>query len=200
MRSILMLLLTLPLYMAADPHFERNYSPMNKTLKTTLMLVNITENLIHVSHQLMESSRLFTSGKAILAIDVHENALEELGPCMELLKSVINTLNAPDACGSEEADEVTADAADIENEDFVPELDPSLSPETCAAFRHMMELTDMAITREHLSRFAAISGMQCTADQMHAQSEGIWDDAFDAMCNYVAMCHDDAIASINMEK
>ena len=58
----------------------------------------------------------------------------------------------------------------------------------------------MAITREHLSRFAAISGMQCTADQMHAQSEGIWDDAFDAMCDYVAMCHDDAIASINMEK
>ena len=82
----------------------------------------------------------------------------------------------------------------------MPELDPSLSPQTCAAFRHMMELTDMAITREHLSRFAAISGMQCTADQMHAQSEGIWDDAFDAMCDYVAMCHDDAIASINMEK
>lgn len=64
---------------------------------------------------------------------------------------------------------------------------------------YMLDLTDNAISREHMSRLAANTGKPKRAALMHEQSEKLWHEAFRSMCKYVAMSHDDTISHIMQE-
>lgn len=86
-----------------------------------------------------------------------------------------------------------------DEDDNLTDLHPNISPATNAEFSRMLDLTDNAISREHMSHLAANTGKPKHAALMHEQSEKLWHEAFRSMCKYVAMSHDDTISHIMQE-
>lgn len=199
MQSIPMPLLTPLPCTAADTPYERKTNTMNKILEICTMMISITETLMHSNWQLTESQYLSDTGNKALAYDLQENISDQLGECLDKIGEVLHSCKdcLPFDEDEDEDDETyDEDEDESDEEDDLTDLHPDMSPETRAEFSRMLDLTDNAINREHMSRLAANTGKPERASLMHQQAENFWNEAFMTMCNYVAMSHKDTIAGI----
>jgi len=172
---------------------------MNKILEICSMMISITDTLMHTNWQLTESHYLANTGNEPLAFDLQDNISDQLGECLDKIGEVLHIckdLLPPHE--DEDADDEMYDEDEEESneEDNFTDLHPDMSPETCAEFSRMLDLTDDAINREHMSRLAFNTGKPERASLMHEQAEKLWHEAFLTMCNYVTMSHKDTIVGI----
>lgn len=174
---------------------------MSKILEICTMMISITEALMHSNWQLAESRYLFSTGNKELAYDLQENVNDQLSDLIDKISEVLHSYQ--ELYSFVEDDDYDEDAEDddesSEQEDFSA-LHSDLSPDTNAEFRRMLDLTDGAISREHMSRLSANTGKPDHAALMHEQSDKLWHEAFLSMCKYVDMCHSDTIANILREQ
>ena len=164
---------------------------MNKILEICTIMISITETLMHSYWQLTESRHLSMKDKKELADDLPENISDQLRECLHEISELLHTCKTVFPFEEDEDDEV--------EDDGLTDLHPNISPATNAEFSRMLDLTDNAISREHMSHLAANTGKPKHAALMHEQSEKLWHEAFRSMCKYVAMSHDDAISHIMQE-
>ena len=176
---------------------------MNKILEICSMMLSITETLMHSHWQLTESRYLSMNGKKELADDLQENISDQLRECLDEIGELLHTFKTDFPFEEDDYDGYDGDDEDEdedEEEDDFTDLHPNISPATSAEFSRMLDLTDSAISREHMSRLAANTGNPQRAALMRDQSEKLWHDAFLAMCKYVAMSHDDTIGNVMRKK
>ena len=164
---------------------------MNKILEICTIMISITETLMHSYWQLTESRHLSMKDKKELADDLPENISDQLRECLHEIGELLHTCKTVFPFEEDEDDEV--------EDDGLTDLHPNISPATNAEFSRMLDLTDNAISREHMSHLAANTGKPKHAALMHEQSEKLWHEAFRSMCKYVAMSHDDTISHIMQE-
>lgn len=164
---------------------------MNKILEICTIMISITETLMHSYWQLTESRYLSMKDKKELADDLPENISDQLRECLHEIGELLHTCKTVFPFEEDEDDEV--------EDDDLTDLHPNISPATNAEFSRMLDLTDNAISREHMSHLAANTGKPKHAALMHEQSEKLWHEAFRSMCKYVAMSHDDTISHIMQE-
>lgn len=174
---------------------------MSKILEICTMMISITETLMHSNWQLSESRYLTKVGNEELAYDLQDNVSDQLRECLDKIGEVLHSYQ--ELYPYDEDDDYDEDDEDdeesSEQEDFSA-FHPDLSPDTNAEFRRMLDLTDSAISREHMSRLSANTGKPDHAALMHEQADKLWHEAFLSMCKYVAMCHSNTIANILREQ
>lgn len=134
---------------------------MNKILEICTMMISITETLMHTNWQLTESHYLANTGNEPLAFDLQDNISDQLGDCLDKIGEVLHSCKDclpfnDDADADDEMYE--EDEEESDEEDNFTDLHPDMSPETCAEFSRMLDLTDNAINREHMSRLAFNTG------------------------------------------
>ena len=172
---------------------------MNKILEICTIMISITETLMHSHRQLTKSHYLSMKDMKELADDLQENVSDQLRECLHEIGELLHTCKT--VLPFEEADYDDYDGDDEDEDEAVKDddrtnLHPNVSPATSAEFSHILDLTDDAISREHMSRIAANTGKPKYAALMHEQSEKLWREAFRSMCKYVAMSHDDTISHL----
>lgn len=168
---------------------------MSKILEICTMMISITETLMHSNWQLSESHYLSKTGNKALAYELEDNVSDQLHECLERIGEVLHSYR--ELYPFDEDDEDDDESSD--QEDFSA-LHADLSPDTNAEFRRMLDLTDGAISREHMRRLSANTGKPDHAALMHEQADKLWHEAFLSMCKYVAMCHSNTIANILREQ
>lgn len=173
---------------------------MNKILEICTMMISITETLMHSNWQLTESHYLANTGNKPLAYDLQENISEQLGECLDKIGEVLHSCKDLYPFDEDKDDEMDEEDEDETDDDDFTNLHPDMSPETRAEFSRMLELTDNAISREHMSRLSSNTGKPDHAVLMHEQAEKCWHEAFVSMCKYVTMCHADTITNIMQGK
>ena len=155
--------------------------------------------LMHTNWQLTESHYLANTGNEPLAFDLQDNISDQLGECLDKIGEVLHIckdLLPPNEDEDADDEMYDEDKEESDEEDDLTDLHPDMSPETCAEFSRMLDLTDNAINREHMSRLAFNTGKPERASLMHEQAEKLWHEAFLTMCNYVTMSHKDTIVGI----
>ena len=176
---------------------------MNKILEICTTMISITETLMHSHWQLTTSRYLSMKDKKELADDLQENVSDQLRECLHEIGELLQTCKTVFPFEEDDYDDYDGDDEDEDEEDEdddLTDLHPNISPATNAEFSRMLDLTDNAISREHMSHLAANTGKPKHAALMHEQSEKLWHEAFRSMCKYVAMSHDDTISHIMQEQ